>query len=210
VVDQGARSSVTAGKNLDGFRTLVEALVRENGRGKIQLHLEKRAVTLPGFFRPTKQWDMLLMKSGQLVAALELKSQVGPSFGNNFNNRTEESLGSALDFWTAFREGAFGDSQRPFLGYLVLLEDCGKSRSVVRADSPHFLCFPEFENTSYAARYDLLCRKLVREKLYDAAALVLTSRDEAEEGRFSEISASSGLRRWVAALSAAISAAAEW
>jgi len=26
-----------------------------------------------------------------LVAAIEAKSQVGPSFGNNFNNRTEEA-----------------------------------------------------------------------------------------------------------------------
>lgn len=27
------------------------------------------------------------MHEGRLIAAIELKSQVGPSFGNNFNNR---------------------------------------------------------------------------------------------------------------------------
>ena len=40
---------------------------------------------------------------GRLLAVIELKSQVGPSFGNNFNNRTEEAIGSAVDFWTAYR-----------------------------------------------------------------------------------------------------------
>jgi hypothetical protein len=52
---------------------------------------------LPGFFRPTKEWDLLAIHDGKLLAVIEAKSQVGPSFGNNFNNRTEEAMGSALD-----------------------------------------------------------------------------------------------------------------
>jgi hypothetical protein len=48
-------------------------------------------VTLPGYFRPTKLWDVLVIHDKRLLAAIELKSQVGPSFGNNFNNRTEEA-----------------------------------------------------------------------------------------------------------------------
>jgi hypothetical protein len=63
---------------------------------------------LPGFFRPTKDWDMLVVHEGHLIAAVEFKSQRGPSFGNNFNNRTEEAIGNATDLWTAFREGAYG------------------------------------------------------------------------------------------------------
>ena len=43
-------------------------------------------LTLPGYFRPTKLWDLLVTYKGQLIAAIELKSHVGPSFGNNFNN----------------------------------------------------------------------------------------------------------------------------
>lgn len=64
----------------------------------------------------------------KLILAIEPESHVGPSFGNNFNNRTEEAMGSALDIWTAFREGVFGNSL-PWLGYLMLLEDCGGSSS---------------------------------------------------------------------------------
>jgi hypothetical protein len=65
---------------------------------------QRAVLTLPGFFRPTKLWDMLVIHEGKLIAAIELKSQVGPSFGNNFNNRTEEAIGNAHDLWTAYRE----------------------------------------------------------------------------------------------------------
>lgn len=75
---------------------------------------------------------------------VELKSQVGHSFGNNFNNPVEEAIGSAVDIWTAYREGAFGGPIRPWLGYLFLLEDCPKSRSPVKVEEPHFKVFPEF------------------------------------------------------------------
>ena len=79
-----------------------------------------------------------------IIAAIEAKSQVGPSFGNNFNNRTEEALGSSLDLWTAYREGAFLTSPQPFLGFFFMLEDCPASNRPVKVKEPHFKVFPEF------------------------------------------------------------------
>lgn len=114
--DQGERAGVTSGKNMDGFALLVVDLVRKNGLKDAQIHQQRALLTLPGYFRPTKLWDMVVMRKGRLVAAIELKSHVGPSFGNNFNNRTEEAIGTAHDFWTAYREGAFGKNPKPFLG----------------------------------------------------------------------------------------------
>jgi hypothetical protein len=35
-------------------------------------------LTLPGYFRLTKLWDLLVIYKGELIAAIELKSQVGP------------------------------------------------------------------------------------------------------------------------------------
>ncbi len=136
--DQGERAGVTAGKNMDGFVSLVKDIVCVNGLEDASIHQERRALTLPGYFRPTKLWDLLIINEGRLIAALEFKSQVGPSFGNNFNNRTEESIGTAHDLWTAYREGAFGEQTRPFVGWLMLLEDTPKSRSPVKDKSPHF------------------------------------------------------------------------
>ena len=55
------------------------------------------------------------MDKGELIAAIELKSQVGPSFGKNFNNHTEEAIGTAPDFWTAYKHDAFGKHRCPLL-----------------------------------------------------------------------------------------------
>lgn len=83
---------------MDGFLTLVLDIVRANGLAHAQIHHQRSVLTLPGYFRPTKLWDLLVIYKGELIAAVELKSQVGPSFGNNFNNRTEEATGTAHDF----------------------------------------------------------------------------------------------------------------
>lgn len=206
--DQGERSGVTAGKNMDGFVDLVKRVVRENGLPDAKIHLQRRVLTLPGFFRPTKLWDMLVMHRGHLVAALEFKSQVGPSFGNNFNNRTEEALGTAVDFWKVFREGGFGDSPAPFVGWMIFVEDAKGSRSPVRDQSPHFPVFPEFQGASYAARYDILCRKLVQEQLYTAASVLVSPRTAAESGDHEELSEFTGFRRFVSQLAGHVAAEA--
>jgi hypothetical protein len=183
--DQGARSAVTGGAQMDGFITLMTSLIKESGiRGEHIFH--STALELPGFFRPTKEWDLLVVRDDQLVLALEAKSQVGPSFGNNFNNRTEEAMGSALDLWTAYREGAFNKTIRPWLGYVFLLEDCEASRRPVKVKEPHFKVFPEFVNASYGKRYELFCRKLVRERHYNASAFLLSEPKTGLKGTFTE------------------------
>ncbi len=97
---------------MSGFERLIVEMLTEVGLQQDCIHT--RAKTLPGFFRPTKDWDLLVVVDKHLLASLEFKSQVGPSFGNNFNNRVEESVGSATDLWTAYREGAFRMSPRPW------------------------------------------------------------------------------------------------
>lgn len=183
--DQGARSAVTGGAQMSGFIDFITRLVLEAGVDKSCISYE-RNLQLPGFFRPTKEWDLLIVQDGQLVLALEAKSQVGPFFGNNFNNRTEEAMGSALDLWTAYREGAFNKTIRPWLGYVFLLEDCPESQSPVAVKEPHFKVFQEFINASYRKRYELFCRKLVRERHYSAAAFFTSNKTSGARGGYEE------------------------
>lgn len=209
VADQGNRSGVTAGKNLDGFIAMAREIIVDNGIAGGDVYCDGRSeVTIPGFYRPTKNWDLMVVSRGQLVAAIEFKSQVGPSFGNNFNNRVEEALGNATDLNTAYREGVFGESPKPFVGYFFVLEECPKSTTPVKFASPHFPAMPEFENTSYAARYEILCRKLVQEQLYDAAALVLTNMDAAATGEYRTASTLTSPQRFAATLAGKIAAIA--
>ncbi|NQT09964.1 MAG: restriction endonuclease [Desulfobacteraceae bacterium] len=185
VSDAGLRSAVTGGAQMDGFITLFRNLIVDTGIDNHYIH-EKKALELPGFFRPTKEWDLLVIKNGQLIVAIEAKSQVGPSFGNNFNNRTEEAMGSALDLWTAFREGAFNGGVQPFLGYFFMLEDCQASNRPVKVREPHFRVFPEFVGASYMKRYELFCRKLILERHYTSASFLTSENDNGIKGIYNE------------------------
>lgn len=208
-LDQGERSGVTAGKNMDGFVSLVHKIALKNGMHQAEVLLGRRLLTLPGYFRPTKVWDVLVISEKRLIAAIEFKSQVGPSFGNNFNNRCEEAIGSAVDLWTAYREGAFADGPRPFAGWLMLLEECDRSLAPVREMSPHFPVFSEFNEASYAERYRLLCEKMMREHLYTTATLLLCQREKSSGNNYRELSEATGMHRFVTTLAghfAAISA----
>jgi Restriction endonuclease XhoI len=184
VRDAGARAAVTGGSQMDGFVALVRDLLEESGVDRPVVYCE-RGIELPGWFRPEKKWDLLVVVENCLIAAIEFKSQVG-SFGNNFNNRTEEALGSATDLWAAYREGAFKPSARPWLGYLMLLEDAPASTRPVKAQEPHFKVFEEFKSASYAGRYEILLTKLVRERLYDATCFLMSDSIEGLKGQYVE------------------------
>ncbi|TQV64421.1 MAG: restriction endonuclease [Halothiobacillaceae bacterium] len=207
-IDQGERGVVVNGKNMDGFLALVLDIVKANGLAHAEIHQKKAVLTLPGYFRPTKLWDLLVIYKGELIAAIELKSQVGPSFGNNFNNRTEEAIGTALDLRTAFREEAFGKQPRPFVGWLMMVEDAPKSRSPVKNSSPHFPVFKEFKGSSYLKRYDLLCQRLVQEQLYTTAAVIAAERAAVDSGDFREMSSMTSLRTFVTTLAGHVAAEA--
>lgn len=183
--DRGGRASVTGGKQMHGFCRLIEKVLIENGMPKASIYFNSQ-LELPGYFRPTKKWDILVVHNKKLVAAMEFKSHKGPSFGNNFNNRSEEAIGAAKDICTAYREGKFDTSVRPWLGWLMLIEDCPASQRTVSVAEPHFPVFPEFKNTSYTKRYEILLSKLIRERLYDAAALISSKKVGGKAGNYSE------------------------
>ncbi len=172
-IDAGTRGAVTGGTHMGALEVLVSDLLVEAGLTALDIRT-RTALELPGYYRPEKKWDLLVIAGGQLVAAVEFKSQVGPSFGNNFNNRVEEAIGNATDVWTAFREGRLG-SRRPILGYFFLLEDCPQVHTPVKNAEPHFRVDPVFRGASYSQRYQLLCQRLVLERLYDASCLTLAT-----------------------------------
>jgi len=207
-IDAGERGAVTAGKNMDGFIALILDLVRANGLAHAEVHRSRALVTLPGYFRPTKLWDVLVLHQGRLVAALEFKSQVGPSFGNNFNNRAEEAIGSAHDFQVAYREGAFGAHPRPFLGWLMLVEDAPGSRTPVRDVASHFRVFAAFQDASYIQRYAVLCQRLTQEQLYSAACVIASPRTAVADGEYVELDALTSLRALVTTFAAHVAAEA--
>lgn len=170
--DSSNRGAVVGGKQLDGFIKLLREACISIGVPPQCIYDKNNFV--PGYFRSSKDWDFIVISpSGKLLVLVELKSQVG-SYGNNFNNRTEEALGNATDLWTAYREHEFPTCGTPWVGYLMLIGDDEKSNLPVRNFTNHYSVLPEFENASYIDRYRILCEKLVTERLYSSTCLIRT------------------------------------
>lgn len=182
-VDKSNRGAVVGGKQMDGFVSLLQKVALDSGVPNSCIYTKNNY--LPGFFRSSKNWDFLVVTpSKKLIAAIELKSQVG-SYGNNFNNRAEEAIGSAVDLWTAYREKQFPNQQTPWIGYLMVVGKDADSVVPVKNNESIYPVLPEFQEASYIDRYRILCEKLKLERHYTSTALLWTS-DKKRYGNVAE------------------------
>ena len=206
VRDHGNRTAATGGKQLDEMSLLVAQLISEAGVPRDSIHLAGlEPVTLPGYFRPTKRWDVVAVVEGHLLAAVECKALCGPSFGNNSHNRSEEALGTAVDVWTAYREGQFQFSPRPFIGYVLMLEEAAASTRPIGVHEKHFKVCEEFRSASYLGRCEESLRRLVRERHYDAAAFLVSEKAAGIRGRFRELAVDLAFERFSVLMSGHVS-----
>ena len=204
----GTRDSNLRGDTMDGFRdTLIDALISQAGVDRrdifIGSHLSKCPSNLPSFFRASKNWDVVVckralahqlergayQKSEALIAAIEFKSQF-ESIGNNQNNRIEESIGNAEDFWASYENGNFSRlTPRPWLGYLFVGYYAeGDETKPVMIKQPIIPTDPAFligskdgrltatkvRGHSYAERYRIFLERMVAKKRYDGACFLVT------------------------------------
>lgn len=185
------RGAVLGGKQMDGFVEMMRTVAVSVGVPDDCIITKGSHV--PGYYRSSKNWDfMIVSPNGKLLALVEFKSQIG-SYGNNFNNRTEEAIGSSVDFWTAFRENQFPMQQAPWLGYLILVGRDKSSTCVVRNNESYFPVLKEFQGANYLDRYRILCQKLVLERNYTSVALAWTSPD----GSFGDVSGDISIEHFI-------------
>ncbi len=214
------REGVRSGKTLDAFVDLLTWAVHSHGLPDA-IVLTGRKAQLPGFFRPTKSWDVLIMNNDTLIAAIELKS-IADSFGKNANNRNEEALGSGIDIKEAFEEDAFEGLTRLFTGYIILVEDCQETLTSVQIQMKHFRAmekfmlkpetreevyvrnakgeFPAIGGVSYIDRFDILCRRLMQKNLYTAASVIKSSRSAIKNGNYGAVSRETSIKAFLASL----------
>lgn len=178
---------MTGGQHMNDLVALFYRVALGVGVAPNQIFMKDRLV-LPGFFRATKKWDLLVVRdcsdgSKELVAFVEAKGIAG-SFGNNLNNRTEEAVGSAHDCRRAVETGRIRVAPSFWRGYLLLMADVEKSRSKVKVLEPHFRVDPALKERSYIERGLELCRRVVADGLYDRSAFIAA--DPGVPGRFRE------------------------
>ncbi len=185
--EKSGRGEATSGRHMDPLSALLVRFLRESGLEGAEFYTDRRAA-LPGYFRPIKTWDLVVVRDGALIMALELKSHIG-SYGNNFNNRVEEALGSAVDLGTALVEGALREHVplgtargvvKPFRGWLMVLPwEEATERTTKVPFTPLFPLDPAYlaeerRLVSYADRYKLFVQRTVLKGHYDAATLILS------------------------------------
>jgi len=130
---------------------------------------------IPGYYRRSKNWDVVAMHKGHLVGVVELKSQAS-SPGNNANNRIEEAIGSAVDAKSVQElTGAFGNLGVWAAWCMTFNRDC-ESGNPIRLTSVQKknLRFPlsdsAFDNMTYAKAVE----RLIAQKVYDAGWMLIT------------------------------------
>jgi hypothetical protein len=111
--DQGERAGVTGGKNMDGFLALILDIINANGLAHAEIHQNRSMLTLPGYFRPTKLWDLLVIYKGELIAAIELKSQVGPHLATILTTEQRKPLELLMIYGRPFAKRLSASNRAP-------------------------------------------------------------------------------------------------
>jgi hypothetical protein len=172
-VGAGSAGSVRGGRHFNAVTALLARFFLDVGYPPEAILT--RQSQLPGYYRPQKQWDLLVVHNDTLVAAFELKSLGAPSFGNNYNNRIEEALGSAVDLRRSSQTGG-QPGGKPWLGYVFLMQDAQGSREPVRVAEGLFAVDPVWQvNRSYQQRFSIFCERILGDGLYDAVCYVVSS-----------------------------------
>jgi hypothetical protein len=181
---RGRRAEVLGGKQMDSFAGLVEDIVVNAGVPRDAVKHDYHA-TLPGYYRHEKEWDTAVVHDGELLAVVEYKSQAS-SFGNNLNNRAEEAIGNNTDLIEAYEEGVFAPSPQPWIGYLMLMADNEESRNEPSVREPNFQVDDEFRGATYVDRMELLCLRMVRKRLVNESAFLLSDEERGLDGEYWE------------------------
>ncbi|PSP37403.1 type II site-specific deoxyribonuclease [Halobacteriales archaeon QH_7_65_31] len=181
---RGRRAEVLGGMQMDAFAGLVEDILVGVGVPRESVHHDYYA-TLPGYFRHEKEWDTAVVHNDELLAVVEYKSQAS-SFGNNLNNRAEEAIGNNTDLIQAYEEGVFAPSPQPWIGYLMLMADNDESRNVPQVREVNFEVDNEFQDATYVDRMEILCQRMVRQRLVNAAAFLLSDEEQGMSGEYWE------------------------
>ncbi len=170
VVDTGLRSQVTAGRHLNPITEVIVSDLRSMGISDDCIY--DNQTNLPGWFRVSKQWDLLAFHEDRLIAAIELKS-ICSSYGNNLNNRAEEAIGESVDAKYAIQKGLIGQTIPPLLCYALIVKKEKKSTTICKASrKSHFPLDPVYVNTSYIDKFKILCQRMRREGLFGAVWFV--------------------------------------
>ncbi|GLY95686.1 hypothetical protein Acsp02_29410 [Actinoplanes sp. NBRC 103695] len=153
---QGRRSSVTGGLHLNAINQLVVDEIRATGAVDLDMRTNRRA-TLPGYYRASKSWDLVVLQAGNPILAVEYKSMSG-SEGKNLNNRADEILGMAEDARQAELNRLLPPRMRR--AYVFVMGDNTDSTKAVQSGVRLGRVDPVFYMATYLERMAIMCKRM--------------------------------------------------
>ncbi|MCX4754319.1 Shedu anti-phage system protein SduA domain-containing protein [Kitasatospora purpeofusca] len=134
-------------------------------------------LSLPSFYGGISSgWDLVISRDGFPLAAIYIKSQMGPSYGNNFRNRIQDVTEQALDVRRQYEKSDLKELQ-PHLGLFFILEDGPGARRPVKT-TPAVTGFPsEVDGMSYRDRFTDVFGRLLKDRVYDGICYITASPD---------------------------------
>ena len=94
--DQGERSGVTSGGNMDGFRDLALDIARDNGLTNASILFQRNVLNAPWLLSPYEQWDMLVLNNKEASRCIEFKNRMSAPLLLETTSTTERRKHLAL------------------------------------------------------------------------------------------------------------------
>ncbi|MBB2946076.1 hypothetical protein FB565_005834 [Actinoplanes lutulentus] len=153
---EGRRSAVTGGRHMDAIHQLVVDEIKATGATGLRFS-QNRGATLPGFYRASKSWDLVLLQRDVPVLAVEYKSMLG-SEGKNLNNRADEIFGMAEDTRQAEIRGLLPPQMRR--AYIFVMAENPENSKPVRVVETLGDSDPVFDGASYVQRMAIMLERM--------------------------------------------------
>ena len=174
---EGRRGQAIGGGSMSVFAKIAGKVATQAGVAEIDTIVptsprDQRTV-LPGCFRPTKNWDFLVIRDRVPLVALEFKS-IMSSYGNNLNNRAEEAVGQGADLNATLQSHGI-QPESVFSGYLMIMADDSASRRPTRNITLPLLDIEvEMNDLSYQQRADRMCQRLEEKRIWSCTSFATT------------------------------------
>lgn len=172
---EGYGAQARDARHMQSLATFVRQMFVDAGLDESEVFVDR---AIPGYYRRSKNWDVVATHKGHLVGVVELKSQVG-SEGNNGNNRIEEALGNSFDARVAQEEnGAFGALSVWKAFCVVFGSDPSLARRIGMRGAPLFPIDPAFGDMTYGSQWAIAVERFVQTGAYDAGWMAVTWTDD--------------------------------
>lgn len=161
----GVGDQARSAKHMQNLNVFVHQMFIDAGLEESEVMMGK---SIPGYYRRSKNWDVVAVHKGHLVAVVELKSQVG-SEGNNGNNRIEEALGNTFDATTTQElTQVFGKLPVWSVFCMVFGSDPSTAKPVRLRGTPVFPIDSAFTGMTYGRQWEIAIERFIKTKVYDA------------------------------------------